>query len=408
MIVVLTLDFTGSYNLSGMWITIPDYAQRLNDPTDLFERVFTRLNGWDGHWYHHIAQNGYQCPGIPESNNPYSCNVSFFPLVPGLGAGLGAGLGYLGIDLVYALPLISQLCWFATILLILFLLRSITSIQAHHILLVVLLVSYPGAFYGFTPYAETSFCFLLVAITALSYWHLNSPRSVTLVMLAIACFMVSLSKASGIIALAIPVLMSLFDPGRGANWISRKQREVYLASSAGLIGIFGFLIFCEIQFGDWALYYHYVGSAWAGGANSGMSINPLSIFTHFEWHTHLPIRVSNILMVTLPGIILILAIVLRKIIPGTRHLFIALLITNLILFYFYSTLGNTGEFRNFNITRHMLPVYILTGISAMLVPQRYSKPIKIILNLSLVGLISLSFYYQIAMLNVFKVGGWVS
>ena len=56
--VALVLDTVGPYNLAGMWITIPDFAERLNDMASSLERVFTRLNGWDGQWYFHIAHEG--------------------------------------------------------------------------------------------------------------------------------------------------------------------------------------------------------------------------------------------------------------------------------------------------------------------------------------------------------------
>ena len=109
ILAVSILDIVAPYNLRGMWITIPDFPDRLNDTTSMLERVFSRLNGWDGHWYHHIASNGYQCSTVPEGNNFYQCNVAFFPLL----SMLVAGLGWLGIDLLYALPLVSQLALLA-------------------------------------------------------------------------------------------------------------------------------------------------------------------------------------------------------------------------------------------------------------------------------------------------------
>ena len=88
-----------------MWITIPDFDKGIHDPDSALTRIYYRLNGRDGQRYYHIAANGYQCDSTPESNNPYSCNIAFFPLVPTLGSMLGLA----GIDLVYALPLVSQL-----------------------------------------------------------------------------------------------------------------------------------------------------------------------------------------------------------------------------------------------------------------------------------------------------------
>ena len=166
-----SLDLFSPYNFQGMWITIPDFDKGINDPDSALTRIYYRLNGWDGQWYYHIAANGYQCDSIPESNNPHACNVAFFPLVPML----GSLLGLTGIDLVYALPLVSQLFFFSSILLLLFFIRSIGPIRPIHIAPVLLFMAYPGSLYQFTPYSEASLTFLIIALFTLSYWQLRKP-----------------------------------------------------------------------------------------------------------------------------------------------------------------------------------------------------------------------------------------
>ena len=404
-IVFSVMDIRGPYNLTGMWITVPDFADRLNDPNSFLERVYTRLNGWDGQWYFHIAQNGYQCPGVPESNNPNICNVAFFPVLPAL----GALIGKLGIDLVYAIPLVSQLAWLATILLVLFFVRSVTPIQPLHILIVLVLVTYPGSVYGFVSYTEALLTFLTLLITSVSYWYLNRPRTILLWVLAIACFLICLTKVSGMFVLGIPVLMALLHPASNGRWFSRNQIELYIASAAGVVGILVFLVYCEIRFGDWALYFRYVGAAWGGSEAGGLNINPVAIFNSFSWHEYIPLRVSNLVIVILPFVILLLAVALTRYRKSMNYLHIPVVITVLALFYLYSTLSNDNDFRNYNVTRHMFPVVALLSLLMMLLVNRNYHRVGLFASiLGLLSLISIHSYAQTYMLNAFKIGNWVS
>ena len=104
-----------SYNLKGMWIIPENYEIEINDASSPLTRVYNRLLGWDGHWYYHIAANGYQCPnGIPSFNNPHKCNFGFFPFSPAA----GKFLSHTGLELTYALPMASQLAWLASLIII--------------------------------------------------------------------------------------------------------------------------------------------------------------------------------------------------------------------------------------------------------------------------------------------------
>ena len=404
-IVVAMMDTTGPYNLTGMWITVPDFAERLNDPERFLERVYTRLNGWDGQWYYHIADNGYQCPGIPESNNPFLCNVSFFPLLPALGA-LLSGLGF---DLVYALPLVSQGSWLASILLILFFIRSITPLQPLHVLIVLSLISYPGSLYGFTSYSESVFTLLVLLISAVSYWQLNNPRTILLWVLAVACFLISLAKATGVIALCIPVLMALIHPRYGGSWFLRGQIKIYCAGIAGILGILTFLVYCEVRFDDWALYFRYVISGWSSDRGGIIFLDPLDIFRTFNWHQHFPIRVSNVILVILPGIVFVLTIALIRYRKGLYFLFVPVALTISLLFYNYGALGNSSGFQNYNIMRHMVPVVaLITMLTLLLIDETRHRTLSTFLFLIFLSLISIGLYSQIQALNAFKIGSWVS
>ncbi len=405
LVVLSILDIVAPYNLQGMWITIPDFPARLNDTGSLLERVYSRLNGWDGHWYHHIAANGYRCDGLPENNNPYLCNVAFFPLLPML----GAALERLGIDLLYALPLISQVAWLATILLLLLFARSVAGLRPLHLLVLLALVAYPGALYGFVAYSEALLTLLIVAIVALTWWYLERPRAGVLAALAASCFLLGLVKVSGIIALAIPVLMALLHPGAGGRWFTRPQLLVYGASAAGIAGLAAFLVYCEWRFGDWALYFRYVGAAWAGEAAGPLRLNPLIVFSAFSWHEILALRISNLVAAGLPFVILALAIVASRCAGSRRHLAAALLFAIVALFYFYSTPGNGGFVVNMNIMRHMLPVVALLAMLAMALPLgRLERPWAYALGGALLALVAIEFFGQFLMFAEFRYGYWVS
>ena len=393
------------YNLQGMWITIPDFVQRLNDGDSLLERIFIRLNGWDGHWYHHIASHGYQCTTIPEGNNPHLCNVGFFPLLPLL----GAALGKVGIDLVYALPLISQAAWFATIVSILLFARSIATLQPLHLVVVLLLVAYPGGLYGFAAYSESLLTLLVVLIAILTYSYLEGARKTLLVALALCCFLLGLVKVTGVIAAAIPVLMAWLHPAFEGRKFTREQLAIYAASTSSLLGIASFLLYCELRFDDWALYFRYVGSAWGTGSENGLSLNPLRIFTGFSWHENLSVRISNIIVISLPAVIAALGAVSWRFGDRLRHFSIAVLATALLLFYFYSVPGNNDKLLNFNIMRHMLPVVALLTLLAMSMPlSRLRRAPAGAIALGLLALVYLQFHFQMKMFDAFKFGYWVS
>lgn len=405
LIAISSLNLLGPYNLNGMWITIPDFPVRLNDQGDWLERVYSRLNGWDGHWYYHIAANGYHCSDITRGNNPQLCNVAFFPLLPMLGAAL-AGLG---IDLMYALPLVSQAAWLATILLLLLFARSLGGVQPLHLLPLLVLVAYPGSLYGFVAYSESLVTLLVVAITALAYWYLDKPRAGLLAGLAASCFLLGLAKASGVAALAIPVLMSLFHPSAGGRWFSRRQLLVYAASAAGVAGLAAFLLYSELRFGDWALYFRYVSAGWDSADASPVSFNPLHAFAEFSWHDNLSLRISNLVVVTLPLAIVALAAFAWRYAGDRRHLAIALLATLLMMFYLYSTPGNSGQIVNMNIMRHMLPLVALLAMLAMsLRLERLPRNALVAVSGGLLVLVMLEFYFQVQMFHAFRFGYWVS
>lgn len=405
LLIGASLDLFSPYNFRGMWITIPDYDIGINDPDSALTRIYYRLNGWDGQWYYHIAAWGYHCDSIPESNNPSVCNVAFFPLVPML----GKALSLTGIDLVYALPLVSQLFYFSSILLLLCLIRSIGAMRPIHIVPVLLFMAYPGSLYQFTPYSEASLTFLVIALFSLSYWQLCKPSIGNWCLLAIAGFTICLTKATGLMALGIPVLMALAYGWRERNFLAPAQLQLYAAAAVGSLGLVSFLIYSELQFGQWDLYFSYVTRGWAAGTNVGLEWNPIAILSKFQWPEHLPGQVSNFLLLFMLPVIAWLALVTWK--EQSNQSFVALTSLGMIIlyYYFYSALPNAVGAGITNFPRHLVPVVGMCTI--LLIVARPPKPDWLpswALTSLLTGFVAIELYFQKQFLDLFRYGLWVS
>ena len=182
-----------------MWILMPNFEIEINSPDSSITRVYHRLAGWDGQWYFHIAKFGYVCKSLPQFNNPNICNVGFFPFVP-FASHL---IAQTGVPLFLAVSLISQIFWVGTISILIYFLHLITGrIQyVGSILIVVFVISFPGTFYYLTPYSESALTFFLLCSAVLS-WRINeNPKWTLSILLIVVCFLSSLVKATGIIAI---------------------------------------------------------------------------------------------------------------------------------------------------------------------------------------------------------------
>ena len=405
LLVGYSLDPISPYNFRGMWITIPDYDIGINDPDSAFTRIYYRLNGWDGQWYYHIAANGYQCGSITTANNPHTCNVAFFPLMPML----GYALSLTGIDLVYALPLVSQLFYLSSILLLLFFIRSIGPIRPVHIVPVLLFMGYPGSLYQFTPYSEASLTFLVIALFTLSYWQLRKPSTGNWWLLAIAGFMICLTKANGLMALGIPVLMAFWYGRHERTLLTRAQLQLYAAAAIGSVGLLSFLLYNELRFGHWNLYFIYVAQAWSSGTDSGLELNPITILSKFRWPEHLPGQISNFLLLFMLPVIAYLTFVSWKDRSNQRFVALSSLCMIILYYYFYSSLTNSVGAGITNFMRHLVP---LIGMCALLlIATRPPKPAWLpawTLATLLAVFVVVEFYFQKQLLDLFRYGYWVS
>ena len=398
-----SLDLFSPYNFQGMWITIPDFDKGINDPDSALTRIYYRLNGWDGQWYYHIAANGYQCDSIPESNNPHACNVAFFPLVPML----GSLLGLTGIDLVYALPLVSQLFFFSSILLLLFFIRSIGPIRPIHIAPVLLFMAYPGSLYQLTPYSEASLTFLIIALFTLSYWQLRKPTIGKWCLLVIAGFMICLTKANGLMALGIPVLMAFWYGWRERMLFTRVQMQLYAAAAAGSLGLVSFLIYSEFRFDQWNLYFSYVTNAW--GNEAGIQLNPVAILSKFRWPGHLSGQVSNFLLLFMLPVIASLAYITWQDQGKQRFVSLTSICMIILYYYFHSSLAHAAGEGITALVRHLLPVVGMATV--LLIAARPPKPDWLpiwLLTSSMLVFSAVGFHFQKQLFDLFRYGLWVS
>jgi len=318
-------------------------------------------------------------------------------------------LGLIGIDLVYALPLVSQLFYFSSILLLLFFIRSIGAMRPIHLLPILLFMGYPGSLYHFTPYSESSFTFLIIALFTLSFWQLREPTIGKWCLLAIAGFMICLTKANGLMALGIPVLMGFCYGWRERTFFSSAQLQLYAAAVAGSLGLVSFLAYSELRFGHWDIYFTYVKHGWALGTKNEFQLNPVAILAKFRWPAHLSGQVCNFVFLFMLPVIAGLAFVTWKDQGRQRFAVITALCMIILFYYFYSSPTHAVGAGVTNLVRHLLPTM---GIAAvLLIAARPRKPewlsTRLLVSL-IVAFLAVEFYFQKQLLDLFRYGYWVS
>ena len=394
-----------AYRLEGKWTTIPDFQAQITAPESALTRVYSRLNGWDGQWYYHIAANGYSCAELPQSNNPLVCNLAFFPLAPLI----GKALSYTGLSLTFALPLASQLLWLASILICLFILRSISGVSAGQIVVLSLLVSYPGAMYALTSYSEPTLAFFILAIASLSHWHLVTPGWGKIACLSIACFLVCLVKITGVFALAIPFLMALLPMADDSGKARRARTMLLIPCMVGVTGLASFFAYSYFAFGQWDLYLRYVSGGWNYSVANHINLNPAVIFTSFTWPGYLPMNMSNVLLVLSPLIFIVLTVLVFRRAEKYQSLVPALLITAFFYYYFYAVVGHTPESVHGDFLRHMLPVIAMVVLALAIIFGNTENTRIRNCAIAAFSLLSVTgFYLQHKLYELFSVGLWVS
>ena len=413
VLMFVPMQQSGEYDMRGKWTLVPHYEVGVNQTGSPFTRAYNRLLGWDGQWYYDIARRGYVCAQLPETNNPHVCNLGFFPLV----SMTGSFLSWFGVDLIFAVPLVAQAAWLGSILLFLLLLRQAGggTIAPMRLLPLLLLVAYPGTLFLFTPHSESLVVFFLMLVAFLSYSQLHSPTTAKLLALSAACFVASLTKVTGVMGVAIPILLG--SCAFLAGGVKRKTaiRLVVLPALCGLLGLVSFLVYCQVVFGDWAIYFKSVGSGWGvfvegAASGGGRFFNLSAIYTGFQWHDYLPIRFTKSMILAVVPMIVLLAVAQWRHRNTASILCLALPLFSIVLvsYWLFTIRGYGPESLHRDFLRQFMPAVALMMLMAALLMQ---PPKNGLLRSAIVlfyGLaIALCGFWQYRMLGFFAQGRWV-
>ncbi|MCH2108429.1 MAG: hypothetical protein MK135_03810 [Polyangiaceae bacterium] len=389
------------YQLKGKWIVVTDYGESVVSPRPM-TRLYSRLGGWDGQWYYHIAKNGYHCSDSTRGNNPNICNVTFFPLIPFLGSTISK---VFKVPLQYSIQLMNQLSF----LLIIFLMLKFASMKSNSISLqgllsVLVLIFYPGSIYFFSAYAEPLLALFLLLTIFCSVKLSESYSHKYMAGLTLSCFLVTLVKTTGILVTTLPVFYLLLKEKFDYRSIIKKS-YFFVAPVAGCLSLASFFLYSHIQFGKWNIYYEAVTKGWSKTGESTLSFDPLNIFRSFTLHDHPAIRLSNVIMIVLLAFIVLYSFYLVREKGEEKAFLIALFLFFLGVFYFHAVLLEGESAIHMNFMRHMCP-YI--AIVSLLVLQVKLTRNTNILNAFLALLLVVEVYYSSEMTKFFGMGLWVS
>ncbi len=209
---------------------------------------------WDSFWYLDVAQNGYVFKGVGQLSN-----IVFFPLYPML------------VRVVSFLSLVNPVAigWILSMIFLFLALVYFSKLilefhsEISFELPLLLLLTFPTAFFLNSIYAESLFLFLSIA----SFYYALRKN---FVLAGIFGFLASLTRIVGIL-LFIPLIWEYFT--------HRPRSSVFNLLSIFLVplGTFGFFLFHYYRFGDFFLYLK-VQSWWG----RGFSVNRdhLLLLTH--------------------------------------------------------------------------------------------------------------------------------
>jgi hypothetical protein len=210
-------------------------------------------------------------------------------------------------------------------------------------------------------------------------------------------------------ALGIPVLMALLYGWPSREFFTPAQLQLYAAAAAGSLGLVTFLIYSELQFGQWDTYFSYVTQAWQTDPQQGMALNPASILLKFRWPEHLSGQISNFLLLFMLPVIAYLTFISCRDQSRQRYLVLTTLYMIILYYYFYSTLPQSVGEGITNYLRHLVPVIGMCTI--LLLVARPRKPDWLpswALVTLLVAFLSVEFFFQKQLLDLFRFGYWIS
>jgi hypothetical protein len=289
----------------GLLITIGQVALAcLLSGEARFQDAYLGLFQWDGHWYGHIAERGYQSPAhmyfvdhffmkmSRHGDLPFG-NVAFFPAYPLLGRFLHSALG---LRTEHALLLTSQLgCWGLWSYLLLFFQRWGVSGPLAALGVLAILI-HPASFYLVASYSEPVF---LMGVVGFLFWS-GKPGAGAWILAALHGCLMTATRLVGLPLAVWPFCQRLL----GGRWlgdykrqgrppalttISSKSDETQRALLPALVlggvaslGSLLFFAYCQWRFGQWDLYMKTEEAGWKVHANY------LAIFSHKSFSVHWP------------------------------------------------------------------------------------------------------------------------
>ena len=224
--------------------------------------IANRMIRWDAAWNLHVAVHGYRTVFPPVTRDEAS-NVAFFPAFPFL-ARLFSQI--LPVSPQTALILAGEVA--ALLFWSLFVLHLKRAGVSRLVLAgsVGVAASLPGAFYLILPYSEA--LMLAGALGMILDWGMSGCKGV-----GASGFwgaVASASRLPGVPLAALPALS--FAMADSKRW--RRGVQISFLSSVGFIA---FLLYCQIRFGHWNLYFETQKQGWGLNWNPFQALSSLSV-----------------------------------------------------------------------------------------------------------------------------------
>ena len=348
---------------------------------------YLRFNNWDSLRFFELAQNGYHLPShevIEDDIHHYRANITTPPAYPLFARGIQKIFTIRG---EVALLIASQLaCWifWSYFLLIL---TELKIPRKGSLLAGATVAVHPGAFYLVMGYSES---FFMASCLGMIYWiHVWMKKSKVhfFILGAIHGFLGTATRVA-----AIPIMLyPLFKVLEMKRITLKNTVTAGFLSFFTAMGLISFLVFCQLKFGHWNLYFLF--SKMVGQFPDYLAIfNPKSYIPRFFYEN----TMWSINRSQAPWILGLILGALRF--DTSRRNKAGLYGTVIALFYFTVAGKSTGGMDG--MIRYTLPIFaLLVLIIAQVLQERNS-----IFNLNSYQKGSLTFLYLFSLATQ----GWIS
>lgn len=207
---------------------------------------------WDAAWYRDIAVGGYQVALPITKHTAGASNIAFFPGFP---LWSRAVIGATGMDPNLGVAVAAQLACVGMWAYFLLVLRELGVKGGAALLAVLAFLVQPGAFYFVVGYSESLFTFALLGYL---YWAIRAYRSARLswgafALAALHGALLSSTRFVGVALCGFPVLLALARAFRDRK--AARLPSAIVLSALALCGFLGFLLFAQLRWGRWDLYW---------------------------------------------------------------------------------------------------------------------------------------------------------